>query len=51
MLLQTHANQGYDPLTEDKTGRTLRVAQGYERPKRGPTTNFVGNHMTQVPAC
>ena len=50
-LLQTHANQGYDPLLEDKTGRSLTFPPGYERTKRGPTTNFVGNHMTQVPKC
>lgn len=49
LLLQTHATQGYDPLLEDKNGRSLTFPPGYERTKRGPTTNFVGNHMTQVP--
>lgn len=38
----------YDTLVEDPTGRPLAVPPGYERSKRGPTTNFVGNHMTQV---
>ena len=29
------------------------ACSGYEKPQTGPTTNFVGNHMTQVrvPAC
>ncbi len=46
--MQTHANQGYDPLLEDRNGRSLTFPPGYERTKQGPTTNFVGNHMTQV---
>ncbi len=46
--MQTAANKGYDPLKEDFDGRLLQVAPGYERAKCGPTTNFVGNHMTQV---
>ncbi|BDA44455.1 hypothetical protein COCOBI_05-6390 [Coccomyxa sp. Obi] len=38
---------GYDPLIELPNGNKRAVALGYERPQRGPTTNFVGNHMTQ----
>lgn len=45
---QCDTKVGYDPLTELPDGQKKLVALGYERPQRGPTTNFVGNHMTQV---
>ena len=41
-------NAGYDPLLETPDGRKRKPAAGYERPLIGATTNFVGNHMTQV---
>ena len=42
------SSAGYDALLQLPDGRTRRVEPGYERPQTGPTTNFVGNHMTQV---
>ncbi len=45
---QCDTKSGYDPLVELPNGHKREVALGYERPQRGPTTNFVGNHMTQV---
>lgn len=45
---QCDTKSGYDPLIELPSGHERLVALGYERPQRGPTTNFVGNHMTQV---
>lgn len=48
LVVQCNANKGYDPLTETPDGRKITVPLGYERPQKGPTTNFVGNHMTQV---
>ena len=47
-LPQCDVRKGYDPLLELPDGRKREVEPGYERPQRGPTTNFVGNHMTQV---
>lgn len=38
---------GYDALLERPDGTMKKVDPGYERPQGGPTTNFVGNHMTQ----
>ncbi|PRW56926.1 HSP20-like chaperone [Chlorella sorokiniana] len=40
-------NQGYDPLIQLPDGRDRPADLGYERVKTGPTSNFVGNHMTQ----
>ncbi|CAK0784952.1 hypothetical protein CVIRNUC_008157 [Coccomyxa viridis] len=40
-------SHGYDALKERPDGKYLKVLPGYERPQCGPTTNFVGNHMTQ----
>ncbi|KAI7836742.1 hypothetical protein COHA_009380 [Chlorella ohadii] len=40
-------NQGYDPLIQLPDGRDRPAELGYERVKTGPTSNFVGNHMTQ----
>lgn len=37
---------GYDAL-EMPHGKKQDIALGYEKPQTGPTTNFVGNHMTQ----
>ena len=45
---QAEGTTGYDALTQTSDGRTREVEMGYERPASGPTTNFVGNHMTQV---
>ncbi len=42
------SSTGYDALLQLPDGQTRRVEPGYERPQTGPTTNFVGNHMTQV---
>ena len=47
MCWQTFSH-GYDALKERPDGKYLKVLPGYERPQCGPTTNFVGNHMTQV---
>ena len=47
MCWQTFSH-GYDALKERPDGTYLKVLPGYERPQCGPTTNFVGNHMTQV---
>lgn len=48
-LLQSQADctTGYDALLQHPDGRDKEVVPGYERPHMGPTTNFVGNHMTQ----
>lgn len=46
--MQYNINAGYDPLLETPDGRKRKPAVGYERPLIGATTNFVGNHMTQV---
>ena len=43
------SSSGYDALLQLPSGQARRVEPGYERPQTGPTTNFVGNHMTQVP--
>ncbi|KAL6780147.1 hypothetical protein ACKKBF_B14255 [Auxenochlorella protothecoides x Auxenochlorella symbiontica] len=40
--------KGYDPLLQTPDGKDKEWALGYERVKVGPTTNFVGNHMTQA---
>ena len=48
VCLQCDARGGYDALVDGPDGRTISPALGHERPQRGPTTNFVGNHMTQV---
>ena len=41
------ARGGYDALEQLPDGRPRDVDPGYEKPATGPTTNFVGNHMTQ----
>ena len=41
------ASGGYDALAQRPDGTVIAVEPGYERPAIGPTTNFVGNHMTQ----
>ena len=48
-LLQSQADcaTGYDALLQHPDGRDKEVVPGYERLHMGPTTNFVGNHMTQ----
>eukprot|EP00873_Tetraselmis_striata_P007689 jgi/Tetstr1/427953/TSEL_018027.t1 len=38
--------EGYDAL-EMPNGVAVTPDIGYEKPQSGPTTNFVGNHMTQ----
>ena len=45
---QCDVKGGYDALIDGPDGQKLSTGLGYERPQRGPTTNFVGNHMTQV---
>ncbi|KAK9820786.1 hypothetical protein WJX74_003543 [Apatococcus lobatus] len=40
-------SEGYDPLTQMPDGREKVMPLGYEKTELGPTTNFVGNHMTQ----
>lgn len=45
---QYNNTAGYDPLLELPDGQKRKPAVGYERPLIGATTNFVGNHMTQV---
>ena len=42
------SSTGYDALLQLPDGQTRRVEPGYARPQTGPTTHFVGNHMTQV---
>jgi hypothetical protein len=44
---QADCTTGYDALLQHPDGRDKEVVPGYERPQMGPTTNFVGNHMTQ----
>ena len=44
---QVGCREGYDALLESPDGSLKEVQPGYERPLTGPTTNFVGNHMTQ----
>ena len=44
------ARSGYDALEETKDGSKVEPELGYEKPQIGPTSNFVGNHMTQVRA-
>ena len=39
--------RGYDALEQHSDGTMIARAPGYEKPQSGPTTNFVGNHMTQ----
>lgn len=41
------ARKGYDALEQKSDGTIIKRAPGYEKPQSGPTTNFVGNHMTQ----
>merc|ERR1712078_851541 len=41
------ARSGYDALEETKYGSKVEPELGYEKPQIGPTSNFVGNHMTQ----
>ena len=48
MHVQADNREGYDALLQGPDGKALVPALGYEVPKSGPTTNFVGNHMTQV---
>eukprot|EP00976_Prorocentrum_cordatum_P002845 55123-Prorocentrum_minimum.AAC.2 len=45
---QCGATGGYDALECRPDGSLIRTEPGYEKPASGPTTNFVGNHMTQV---
>lgn len=47
ILSQAGGTTGYDALLHEPDGRDKAVEPGYERPQVGPTTNFVGNHMTQ----
>ena len=42
-----HSAKGYDALEQARDGTPKARPLGYERPLSGPTTNFVGNHMTQ----
>lgn len=44
---QANDKLGIDPLTENLDGSTKSVALGHEVAEVGPTSNFVGNHMTQ----
>jgi tetratricopeptide (TPR) repeat protein len=44
--LQLDYKTGYDAL-EMPYGVAVQPEIGYEKPQSGPTTNFVGNHMTQ----
>lgn len=45
---QVDAGRGRDPLLTLPDGTLRTIEPGYEpRKKAGPTTNFVGNHMTQ----
>jgi hypothetical protein len=44
---QANCTTGYDALLQHPDGHDKEVVPGYERPQMGPTTNFVGNHMTQ----
>ena len=41
------SRKGYDALEQQSDGRMIERPLGYEKPQTGPTTNFVGNHMTQ----
>ena len=41
------ARGGYDALEQRADGSARERELGFERPASGPTTNFVGNHMTQ----
>jgi len=41
------ASKGYDALEQKSDGTLIERPAGYEKPQSGPTTNFVGNHMTQ----
>jgi hypothetical protein len=41
------SRKGYDALEQRSDGRIIERPLGYEKPQTGPTTNFVGNHMTQ----
>jgi hypothetical protein len=34
-------------MLQTPDGRPKKPELGYEQPQTGPTTNFVGNHMTQ----
>jgi len=38
---------GYDALEQRPDGSARECDLGFEKPASGPTTNFVGNHMTQ----
>ncbi|KAI3438268.1 hypothetical protein D9Q98_000703 [Chlorella vulgaris] len=44
---KVNIDQGLDPLIQHPDGSNRKVDLGYERVKVGPTSNFVGNHMTQ----
>ncbi|KAL4452424.1 hypothetical protein ABPG75_008086 [Micractinium tetrahymenae] len=44
---KVNINTGYDPLIQLPDGTERKAELGYERVKIGPTSNFVGNHMTQ----
>jgi len=41
------SRKGYDALEQKSDGTLIERPAGYEKPQTGPTTNFVGNHMTQ----
>ena len=45
--MQATNSSGFDPLTQTPDGRDKPMPLGYEKTELGPTTNFVGNHMTQ----
>ena len=46
-IWQADITTGYDALLQTPDGQMKAVQPGYEQPQAGPTTNFVGNHMTQ----
>lgn len=47
LYFQANDKSGIDPLKENLDGSTKSVALGHEVAEVGPTSNFVGNHMTQ----
>lgn len=44
---KANAKKGIDPFKEHLDGSKKVVELGYEEAECGPTSNFVGNHMTQ----
>jgi hypothetical protein len=45
--MQATGGNGIDPFKENLDGSVKTVELGYEVAEVGPTSNFVGNHMTQ----